>query len=149
MFERSYASLGAEERRAFRLLGAVPGRDISMDGVAALLGDPRPAAELLLAALGNAHLIVERAPGRFAMHDLIRVYARSLLAAEDSDETRRQASVRLADWYFETANAAGGAVVTGIPRMRPAPAPTVSFASLDEGEAWLTAERTNSSPLRA
>jgi hypothetical protein len=69
----SYQVLSAPAARLFRLLGVHPGPDIDALACGALLeGNVRP----LLAELTAAHLLEEHEPGRYAFHDLLRVYAR-------------------------------------------------------------------------
>ena len=51
--------------------------------------NPRGEIRPLLAELARAHLVTERVPGRFTLHDLLRVYAAGLAAADDSDELPR------------------------------------------------------------
>ena len=53
-----------------------------------------------MAELARAHLVVERTPGRYGFHDLLRAYARELGAG---DET---AMTRMLDHYVHTARAA-------------------------------------------
>ncbi|WP_433363168.1 ATP-binding protein [Actinoplanes sp. CA-142083] len=82
VFGMSLQQLDADQRRLFRLLGALPGADFD-DGVAAALfsGDVVDHLEELV----DAHLIEEISPGRYRMHDLIRRYAAELAVAEESD----------------------------------------------------------------
>ena len=89
-FDRSYDALKPEERRVFRLLGLVPGPDVDTAAVAALDGTGSsyggPGADQtgrLLTRLVGRHLVIETAPGRYTLHDLLRLYARSLADAED------------------------------------------------------------------
>ncbi|MFC7403664.1 AfsR/SARP family transcriptional regulator [Georgenia alba] len=101
-FASSCATLAPEVRRAFRLLGLVPGPDFTVDAVEALTGrqDGRP----VVAALTRASLAEEHAPGRFHLHDLVRAYARH--RAEQEDEDRDEARSRLFDWYVTMTDAA-------------------------------------------
>lgn len=67
--------------RVFSLLGAVPGPDIGLPAAAALTGLPVAQARAVLRRLDDAYLVQEHVPGRFRMHDLIRLFA-----AEQSTE---------------------------------------------------------------
>lgn len=66
----------------FRLLGLHPGPDIAVPAAASLAGTSLAQARGDLRELARAHLIIERVPGRYAMHDLLRVYAAEQGAAE-------------------------------------------------------------------
>ncbi|WP_158844794.1 AfsR/SARP family transcriptional regulator [Saccharothrix deserti] len=102
-FDLSYVGLDAEARAAFRLLGLVPGDDISIAAAAALLGGEVRDARRLLRSLSAANLVLEQAAGRFALHDLLREYAAAKASAEDDEVTRRDAMRRLLDFYTDTA----------------------------------------------
>jgi len=86
VFSWSCDQLTDDEDRAFRLLGTIGQPDIEAEGAGALLGVPLEAAAATLEALARVHLLDERRPGRFAMHDLLRAFAldrsRDLPAAE-------------------------------------------------------------------
>ncbi len=97
VFSWSYAVLGTEAARVFRLLGIHPGADICPAACQALAGDQVPAA---LRELTGAHLVTEYLPGRFRLHDLLRAYAAELAR---SDTERHDAAVRLVEHYVGTA----------------------------------------------
>ncbi|MEU6228267.1 BTAD domain-containing putative transcriptional regulator [Streptomyces sp. NPDC047042] len=144
VFSWSYRALGADAARLFRLLGLHPGPDASLPAVAALADVPLPRARVLLAELVQGHLLTEHVPGRYAFHDLLRVYAAELVAAYDSDEVRSAAVLRMLDHYLHTAHAAD-ALLT--PRPRPTPLPPaqpgaspVRLSDHPEAQAWFTAE---------
>ncbi|WP_154697504.1 tetratricopeptide repeat protein [Lentzea guizhouensis] len=135
MFSWSYRALPQPAARLFRLLGRHPGPDHSAAAAAALAGVDVPAARRLLDVLRSAHLVEQTAPDRFAMHDLLRLYARQLGADE-------QALERLADWYLHTAYAAVDLVN---PAMLHLPRPEVRAELSGRAEAleWLETERHN------
>jgi tetratricopeptide (TPR) repeat protein len=107
-FEVSYRTLTPEAARLFRLLGLHPGPDLSLPAAASLAGAPPAQVAPLLSELTLAHLIGERAPVRYAFHDLLRAYATELGATVDSDETRYAATHRMLDFYLHTAHRAAG-----------------------------------------
>ncbi|MBG0814892.1 BTAD domain-containing putative transcriptional regulator [Planomonospora sp. ID82291] len=84
-FTVSYEQLGTAERRMFRLLGTVPGRDIEPHAAAALAGVSAVEAEELLESLLDAHMLLQHEPGRYTLHDLLREHARSLAEGRDTD----------------------------------------------------------------
>ena len=85
VFSWSYRHLDREAARAFRLLGLHPGTDIEPGAGAALMGTTVAQARRALRVLARAHLIRPVGPTRYAMHDLLRVYAAELAAACDTD----------------------------------------------------------------
>ncbi|MEV5718258.1 BTAD domain-containing putative transcriptional regulator [Amycolatopsis mediterranei] len=136
VFDASYRSLSAGAASAFRLLGLVPTEDIERAAAAALFGDAR-AVRVLCAA----NLLEEHQPGRFRMHDLVKLYAAELVAADDP-AIRLAASTRLFDHYLCTASAAMDRFSPHEPYLRPAvTGPRPSFASDEAARAWLDAER--------
>jgi tetratricopeptide (TPR) repeat protein len=106
VFSWSYRQLSGEAARIFRLLGLHPGPDICVPAAASLAGRTQPQARGLLRELARAHLIAERAPGRYALHDLLRVYAADQ-ARDTGSQTERDAAVgRVLDHYLHTAASA-------------------------------------------
>lgn len=97
-FECSYRTLSPDQARLFRLLGAHPGNDISTAAAAALAGIPVSEARLQLRALAGVHLIEERRPSRFGLHDLLRAYAIEL--GRQIDDDTDAAIDRLLGWLL-------------------------------------------------
>ena len=60
----------------FRCLGLIPGPDFDSFATAALSGTDPSAAARLLEGLVDHNLVIQHAPGRYRLHDLIRLYAR-------------------------------------------------------------------------
>lgn len=74
-FAASHRSLPPADARLFRLVSLHPGPDVSADTAAGLAGlSPREAGPIL-DRLADAHLVSEHAPGRYAVHDLLRAFA--------------------------------------------------------------------------
>ncbi len=103
IFSWSYQALAAPAARLFRLLGVVASPDIGLAAVASLAGLPEAQAEATLAQLCRAHLVTEAAPGRFAMHDLMRAYAAELAGDEAVREESEAAHGRYLDYCVHTA----------------------------------------------
>jgi hypothetical protein len=74
-FDLSYQRLASDARRLFGLLGVRPERDVGVAAAAAVAGITTDEATRLLEHLADAHLLSEVAPGRFAFHELLRLYA--------------------------------------------------------------------------
>ncbi|MGY0232867.1 ATP-binding protein [Longispora urticae] len=135
VFSWSYRHLDPDVARAFRLLGTHPGGDVDLDAVAALTGVDRAAARRLLDPLARAHLVEPTTGRRFGMHDLLRVYAAELAAAE-----REGALTRLFDHYLTATRRATAALVPG---GSSDPAVTPGPLSPAAARAWLDAELPN------
>jgi tetratricopeptide (TPR) repeat protein len=148
-FDLSYRYLAPARQRFFRRLGLHPGTTTDAYAAAALTGVPLAVATALLDALHGEGLLTEVSYRRYAMHDLIRRYARDLAAAGDPETDRSQAVGRLLDYYQQTAattrallfrrSFAIPAVSTGTV----APAAGPSLRDRDQALAWARAERGN------
>ncbi|GGN13764.1 AfsR/SARP family transcriptional regulator [Streptomyces fuscichromogenes] len=103
VFSWSYHALTPDAARLFRLLGLHPGPDVALPAAASLAGLTVPHVRQLLAELVQAHLVDEPAPGRYASHDLLRVYATELAEAVDPPHQVRAARYRMFDHYLHTA----------------------------------------------
>jgi hypothetical protein len=75
----SYRALSPPSARLFRLLARHPGAEITAAAAAGLAGIPSALAGQALTELAEVNLIDTRAPGRYAFHDLLRLYAAELL----------------------------------------------------------------------
>ncbi len=106
-FAVSYRNLSPEQARAFRLLALSPGpAATSLPSAAALLNlPPREAAEYL-DGLAAVHLVEQSSPGRYAMHDLIRIYAAECAHTDECADERDAATDRLLRWLLCTTGAA-------------------------------------------
>ncbi|MCP2245072.1 DNA-binding transcriptional activator of the SARP family [Lentzea aerocolonigenes] len=99
-FEVSYSELGSPAvARVFRLLGLLDGPDFAVAAARALTDVPD--VEELLAELADAHLVEEPVPGRFALHDLLRLFARERCRGSETSAERSLALERLHKHYLE------------------------------------------------
>ncbi|WP_019855507.1 NB-ARC domain-containing protein [Actinopolyspora mortivallis] len=73
--ELAVTDLPAEQAALYRLVGAIPCRTFEVATVAALLDTSPTEAEDLLYELHAANLVQESEPGRFHLHELVRVHA--------------------------------------------------------------------------
>ncbi|WEH34412.1 BTAD domain-containing putative transcriptional regulator [Streptomyces sp. AM 4-1-1] len=141
-FHLSYQALPEPARRMFRLLGLAPGPDITVRGAASLIDADPAEAEPLLRSLAHAHLVQEPEPGRFGMHDLLRSYARELVADDESGARRR-----LLDWYTRGAEAAALVLYPEDPVLRARAgegnATEAAVADATKATEWLESEREN------
>jgi DNA-binding SARP family transcriptional activator len=152
-FRLSYDSLPGvrgpglvDPARAFRILGLVPGTDISLPAAAAALDRRESDAEEELEHLVDVGLLDSPAPARYRQHDLLRLFAAERAAEEDSAQSRRDAVRRTAEWYIRTLIDADAVLFPG--SIRPAPLSPDdrhrpgAFASFEEALAWCDAERS-------
>ncbi|MFG3439500.1 BTAD domain-containing putative transcriptional regulator [Nonomuraea sp. NPDC047897] len=99
VFASSYAALDERAARLFLLLATAPGPDIGLPAAAALVGLPPAETRALIATLETANLIRQHSPGRYRMHDLVRLYAAERAEADLPAAARAQALVRVVDTY--------------------------------------------------
>jgi DNA-binding SARP family transcriptional activator/tetratricopeptide (TPR) repeat protein/DNA-binding XRE family transcriptional regulator len=145
-FDQSYVRLCPDVRRMFRELGLVPGADVSLPAAAALADHPPEQVAKWLGRLVDAHLLEQRGPGRYGLHDLLRLYAQERGEHEDGMWEHAAALERLLDWYLFAADRAAALLYPGMLRLPlPAmdPAPTVEFGAPAEAVAWLDTELAN------
>jgi tetratricopeptide (TPR) repeat protein/transcriptional regulator with XRE-family HTH domain len=144
IFDLSYRSLTDAEQLTFRCLGLIPGPDFDSYATAALTGTDPSASARLLEDLVDHNLVIQHVPGRYRLHDLIRLHAR-VLADRDPVLVRDAALDRLMDYYQHTAGCAD-ALISRFPRLAPAgpvPAHAPALPDADAGRAWLRAERAS------
>ncbi|WP_313896211.1 tetratricopeptide repeat protein [Streptomyces sp. YIM 98790] len=104
--DESYAVLGPDTARLYRLLGLLPVR-VFETGLAAAVGALAFAeAERLIDALVEGSLVEDAEAGVFRFHDLVRLHAAERCEAEEPGPRRDEALRRAADWYLATATAA-------------------------------------------
>ncbi|MEU3253133.1 tetratricopeptide repeat protein [Streptomyces sp. NPDC006997] len=149
VFALSYRALTAEQQLVFRRVGLHTGLEFEAHAVAALTGLSAEAAGRALEELQIHHLLIEKSPHRFTMHDLLRSYARSLVETgnDDSAEDSRQAVRRLTDHYIRTADRADRLAYPVRSRIdigtrSPGP-PGPELADSQTAEQWLITERAN------
>lgn len=146
VFSWSYDALTPDAARLFRLLALHPGPDASTAIAAVLLCLPLKDVRPLLAELVGAHLLVQRSPGRFGSHELLRVYAVELAESHDTPEERDAARHRLLDHLLHTAHRADSLLAPHRERLVlssrvAAGAAPVTFDSRERAASWLNAER--------
>ncbi len=110
-------------RRLFRLLGLVPGPDVTEHAAAALAHTDPATAARLIDRLAAAHLIEEHTAGRCTFHDLPRLFAAERARAEDCAAERRAATERLLGHYLRVVDVAAGRLWANRLRIDPATRP--------------------------
>jgi DNA-binding SARP family transcriptional activator len=149
-FAASYVSLDGHAEhpsalsRAFRLLGLWPGPSVSLQAASELLGGGDVAATL--ETLIDLHLLECRTPGRYYLHDLLRVYAAERALEEETAEERSAATRRLLSWYLQVTAAANEWVAVPCQHVEmglPSGASRVAFSTYAEALAFLDVESSN------
>ncbi|MFK4084744.1 ATP-binding protein [Kribbella sp. NPDC020789] len=141
---QSDSSLPEAHRRLLRMLALHPGTDFDAAAAAVLAGADETAMSALLADLVAGSLLQQRSPGRYEMHDLVRVYAAKRGSDEDPASARRAAFTRLADHYRVMAATAMSVYAPYESEWRPYLAPgAVVPKDREAALAWLESERAN------
>jgi tetratricopeptide (TPR) repeat protein len=133
-FQVSYESLTEVEARAFRLSAVLRGQDFTCKAVAAVLDAEHEQAEAVLDALVSAQLIdvLQGEGDRYALHDLLRLFAEELLEAVDGADVRQAALERGLEWYLNSIKSPYMALQSASAEMR-----------LAEAVSWYDAEYAN------
>jgi DNA-binding SARP family transcriptional activator len=150
---RSHSN-GADAARVFRLAGLLEVPDLGVSTVAALADLPPRHADGLLDLLVAVQLMENDVPGRYRLHDLLRLFARERAAGEEPEPERAAALLRALHHCVDTARAASvtirptaalwirtGASVTGHQAR--------TFSSIRETNEWVEAELETFLPLAA
>ncbi|MFL6071850.1 MAG: BTAD domain-containing putative transcriptional regulator [Mycobacteriales bacterium] len=135
-FQVSFRALDPAAAAAFALLGRPDGPDLGLDAAAALLGVPSPDAERVLERLVDRQLVESALPGRYRLHDLLRLYARERPVPSGGDGL-----ARLHAEYLARAWRSFELIFPGDPRA--AAHPGAEFASQEEALDWMERERAN------
>ena len=139
-FELGYGQLDPQQARAFRLLGLVEGPDISLRAAAALLSLDADDAEDMLESLVDTSLLESAAPGRYRLHDLVRLFARACAERDEQPPSERDAALsRLLDFYLATAANVHAMDQPGerlVEHLTPTEHPGLAFDSLTEAVTW-------------
>jgi DNA-binding SARP family transcriptional activator len=145
----SVQQLTGATQLVFRSLGAHTGKFFDRYAAGALAGISPGEAGAALYQLAAAHLVQESGPGRFALHDLVRLYAREL-ASSSADGGPGQGEgplARLVGHYLHTELAANAVAEPGsrpccaLPDDVQKPSAVRKFRSRTEAIEWYEAER--------
>jgi transcriptional regulator with XRE-family HTH domain len=106
-FAMSYEQLADTARLVFRRLAVVPGRDFDA-ALAGVVGEvPVEVAWDALDELVDLGLLLDSSAGRYRFHDLVRLFARTRLDAEESSAEREALTARVTSWLLRMATVAG------------------------------------------
>ncbi|MFF9037940.1 BTAD domain-containing putative transcriptional regulator [Streptomyces sp. NPDC014892] len=144
VFSWSLGAVSAEAALLFPLLALHPGPDFSVAATASLARLSPRRTRSLLTELAGVHLVGEPAPGRYALHDLLRAHAAELLEEQHPEDAREAAADRLYAYYLHTAHTAEPLLAPHADPMPPGPLPpgvhAEPLADHPQALAWLTAE---------
>jgi tetratricopeptide (TPR) repeat protein len=141
-FDLSYRQLTPSAARLFRLLALIDGPDVSAAGAARLTGQPLFDAEDILDELVETGLLGTD-QDRYRLHDLLRLYARGRLQAEEPAEATGAARSALYRWLLETAVVAGRWYEPDHGAPPPTWQGTVDLSTAERARQWLQAEGDN------
>ncbi|MEU0021828.1 helix-turn-helix domain-containing protein [Streptomyces rochei] len=141
-FDLSYRQLTPTAARLFRLLPLVDGPDVSAAGAAQLTGQSLFDAEDTLEELVETGLLGTD-QDRYRLHDLLRLYARSRLHAEEPPGKSEAARAGLHRWLLETTVVAGRWYEPDHGAPSATWKGTVDLSTAEHARQWLQAEGDN------
>jgi tetratricopeptide (TPR) repeat protein len=106
VFASSYRALDSAAARTCALLALAPGPDIGLPATAALLGRHVNESRAALRILEAAHLVHQHSPGRYRMHDLVRLCATERAEQDIRADVRDAALRRLLGFYLHSSHSA-------------------------------------------
>jgi tetratricopeptide (TPR) repeat protein len=140
----SYSRLPAGQARLFGLLGLAPGPDLDLPAVANLAGTSPMDAAALLRGLAEAHLVDQHRPGRYRMHDLVKLYAADRADGDLRAADRLEGLRRLLDFLLHTARTADRLLAPHhtqvVPFRLTSPATPLALPDVAAALAWLKGE---------
>ncbi|MFG2949799.1 helix-turn-helix domain-containing protein [Streptomyces adustus] len=134
-FKMSYDHLAPSAQQVFRRLAVVPGRDFDAVVTSVAGGLPLGDAWEALDDLVDLGLLQDGGAGMYRFHDLVRLFARDQLQAEEGDEAAAVRE-RVTTWLLRMATAAGRWFEPGYGRPDP---DYPALGSAEQAEDWLQA----------
>ncbi|MFJ5129340.1 tetratricopeptide repeat protein [Streptomyces sp. NPDC088555] len=102
VFTTAYESLTDVQSRIFHTVGLTLGSSFSVESVARLCDADEHFVEDALEDLADRHLISpDDIPGRFKIHDLMRIFAKERAVDQDSSAAVSESVHRLLQWHLE------------------------------------------------
>lgn len=131
----------------FELLGLAPGPDVGLHAVANLADRAPAEARAILRRLETVHLAHRDQTGRFAMHDLVRLYAHERALGSQPAANREAALARLRGFYLHTAYSGERILDPHRPGIEPPNTPSTCVTAPLSGAAdairWFETEHQN------
>ncbi|WP_440097648.1 AfsR/SARP family transcriptional regulator [Streptosporangium sp. H16] len=131
--------------RALRALGVLQTDDVTAHIIGALLDVPVETAEHAMERLVDAHLAEMDEPGRYRLHDLVRLFAKEKAASEEREADRDAILERALSSYVGTTRLAMklGRYPHPISVDVDLSASPLSLTSYEEARDWLRREQAN------
>nr|WP_267463852.1 NB-ARC domain-containing protein [Actinokineospora alba] len=143
-FEVSFQRLSPPAQLVFRRLALIAGADFDDEFAAVACGLPVDEIGLALDELVEASLLaITSVSNRLQFHDLIRIFARERLAAEEPEDVRHRLRDEFYSYVLGRGVAAGKLFFADV-REVPADNP---FRSLEQARTWLVQEATTWFPV--
>ncbi|WP_205328589.1 tetratricopeptide repeat protein [Glycomyces sp. YM15] len=143
----SYLELDPDHQRLLRRLGLLPGDDLDAHAAGALSGVAEQQAAAMLESLVDVHLVETRSPGRYRLHDLVRLFAIRLAKLEEPEDELDGALLRLLGVYRHFAYQAAARVHPNKRRFTEGAAAhdagLPGFADQAAALSWFQSERGN------
>lgn len=148
VLDASHRALPEAAARLLGLISVAPGQNIGLPATAALAGLTPARTGSLLRMLEAAHLVQQPTPGRYELHDLVRLHAREQAELGLPEKTRRTALRSLIDFYVHTA-AVGNRLIgpnefpSSVAENEESRGRSFALPLVDEAQAleWFTTER--------
>nr|WP_240968465.1 tetratricopeptide repeat protein [Streptomyces sp. HNM0575] len=140
--EVSYQALSPTQQKAFRCLGLHIGSEFGPDTAAALTGLPLAETERVLEELLAGHLIMEPAPHRYLLHDLLREYAATLAESDPTIDIQKVLG-HLLNHYLYTADQVDRRAYPHRLRIDLPEGPAPSTWQDDDPQRWFITEGAN------
>jgi DNA-binding SARP family transcriptional activator/Tfp pilus assembly protein PilF len=142
----SFNALTPRAATALQLLASAPGQDLNQTAAEALTALPAARTRVVLRELDDLHLLHQYAPGRYRMHDLVRLYAADRASSTQSADELTDALHRLVGFSLRTALAADRLLDPHRPAIEAVATPecrTDPLQDAAEALAWFNAEHAN------
>ncbi|CCH28454.1 BTAD domain-containing putative transcriptional regulator [Actinosynnema sp. NPDC047251] len=134
VFACSLRVLSADAVGLFGLLGLTVAAELSLRSVAALAGLPVARTRALARELESAHLVQQHVPGRYRLHDLVRLYAAEVAPADDVPLRR------FVGYFAATAYAGDRLIEPHRPPVDPPAGEPVALPDVPAAMAWFDGE---------
>ncbi|MFB8244751.1 NB-ARC domain-containing protein [Streptomyces sp. NPDC055952] len=136
-FSISYSELSESQKRVFRNLGVVPPQGFTTEIAAVLADMEAEESEDTLEYLVDANLIESSShPGRYHLHDLLRVFAHERLKEEEGEERIAALRESMVQYYAVVAAQADSALHDGS-------APSNLFKTAQAATDWFELEHSS------
>ncbi|GII32462.1 helix-turn-helix domain-containing protein [Planotetraspora mira] len=136
-FGMSYEQLAASARQVFRRLALVPGRDFDAALASVAGGISVEDAWDALDELVDLGLLQDGTSGRYRFHDLVRLFARDRLQAEDAAAERDALIETVTSWLLRMATTAGRWFEPAYGRPDRLDADLADLFSPEQADRWL------------